>query len=71
MTQIPQLETKHCSYSATLSLLARFTSLNSTRANPNSELPTSLMDKTPNRQLQKLRWASLQLLNSLSHHVDR
>jgi hypothetical protein len=48
MIQIPQLETKHCSYSATLSLLARFTSLNSTRANPNSEL-----------------------LNSLSHHVDR
>jgi hypothetical protein len=51
MIQIPQLETKHCSYSATLSLLARFTSLNSTRANPNSEL--------------------LQLLNSLSYHVDR
>jgi hypothetical protein len=71
MTQVQQLGMKQYSYSATLALLARFDWLSSTRANSNSELPTSLTDRTLGRQLQKLRRASLQLLNSLSYHVDR
>jgi hypothetical protein len=41
MAQIPQLGTMQYSYSATLALLARFASLNSNRANSNSELLNS------------------------------